>query len=188
MDRRRRSGTGSPWPGVIPRALAGVRWPAPRAGARATRSGLIETCPPHEGLPAALGRLGLRALPRRLPGRRRGLLARRYITELEELALDLTQAPEEATLPELARVAGSRWSAESFLEQAKGEVGLGQCEVRSWAGWHRHVTLSMFSLAHLAAIRSQATAGGGPGGTRRRVAAAGRVGSQAPATPAQPIS
>ena len=35
-----------------------------------------------------------------------------------------------------------------------GPGGLAQYEVRSWDGWHRHVTLSMLALAFLAAVRA----------------------------------
>jgi SRSO17 transposase len=28
----------------------------------------------------------------------------------------------------------------------KGEVGLGHYEVRSWVGWHHHMTLSLLAL------------------------------------------
>ena len=54
------------------------------------------------------------------------------------------------------RRAGRRWSIESCFEAAKQETGLDQYEVRSWAGWHRHVTLSMLALAFLAAVRATA--------------------------------
>jgi SRSO17 transposase len=40
------------------------------------------------------------------------------------------------------------------FEEAKGEVGLAHYEVRSWHGWYRHITLSLFAHAFLAAIRS----------------------------------
>ena len=113
------------------------------------------------------------------PGFRCGLLVRRGIAEPESLAFHLTHAPEATTLSELVRVAGSRWSVESLFEQAKGEVGLDQYEVRSWVGWHRHVTLSMLALAHLAAVRKAAAGGRGPGEPRRRVAAADRARGQA---------
>jgi SRSO17 transposase len=55
----------------------------------------------------------------------------------------------------LARVAGSRWRVEIGFEEAKGEVGLAHYEVRSWHGWYRHVTLSLFAHAFLAAIRAE---------------------------------
>ena len=41
------------------------------------------------------------------------------------------------------RVAGIRWAIEECFEEANGQVGLGQYEVRKWEGWHRHITLAM---------------------------------------------
>jgi len=87
------------------------------------------------------------------------LLVRRSIAKPDELAFYLTHAPEGTMLAELVRVAGARWSIESLFEQAKGEVGLDHYEVRSWVGWHRHVTLSMVALAYLAVVRRSAEQG-----------------------------
>ncbi len=81
------------------------------------------------------------------------LLVRRSIAEPAQVTFYLTHAPEATALAELVRVAGARWNIESCFEQAKGEVGLDQYEVRSWVGWHRHVTLSMLALAYLATLR-----------------------------------
>jgi SRSO17 transposase len=39
------------------------------------------------------------------------------------------------------------------FEAAKQEVGLADYEVRSWTGWHRHVTLALLAHAVLAAVR-----------------------------------
>jgi SRSO17 transposase len=47
---------------------------------------------------------------------------------------------------ELARVHGARHRIEELLEQGKQEVGLGHYEVRSWVGWHHHMTLSLLAL------------------------------------------
>jgi SRSO17 transposase len=115
------------------------------------------------------------------PGFQDALLVRRCIAKLTELAFYLTHAPEGTTLAELARVAGTRWSIESLFEQAKGEVGLDHYEVRSWVGWHRHVTLAMFALACLAAARKAAVGGCGPHEPRQRPAAAHHARDQAPA-------
>jgi hypothetical protein len=43
---------------------------------------------------------------------------------------------------------------EQCFEEAKGEVGLDEYEVRSWHGWFRHVTLSMLAMAFLTALRA----------------------------------
>ena len=63
--------------------------------------------------------------------------------------------PAGLRLVDLARVAGRRWLVEACFEAAKQEVGLAaDYEVRSWHGWHRHVTLAMLALAFLAALRA----------------------------------
>ena len=47
------------------------------------------------------------------------------------------------------------------FEQAKGEVGLDQYEVRGWAAWHRHVTLALLAHAYLEVTRLAAAAPAG---------------------------
>ncbi len=84
----------------------------------------------------------------------RWLLVRRSIDDSDELTAYVVFAPERKTLGELARVAGSRWQIEIGFEGAKGEVGLDHYEVRSWDGWYRHITLSLFAHAFLSAIRA----------------------------------
>ena len=49
---------------------------------------------------------------------------------------------------------GTRWTVEQCFEEAKGEVGIDEYEVRSWHGWYRHVTLSMLAMADFAALRA----------------------------------
>ena len=68
------------------------------------------------------------------PGFACALLVRRSVAKPEEVAFYLTHAPGGTTLAGLVGVAGTRWSIESLFEQAKGEVGLDQYEVRSWVG------------------------------------------------------
>src|SRR5881227_1256284 len=108
-------------------------------------------------------------------GREKGLLVRRKLDEPDELAFYLTLAPEATDLATLVRVAGTRWTIEACFEAAKGEVGLDQYEVRSWTGWHRHVTLAMLAHAYLAVVREAAAGGTGAARPRRRAAAADRA-------------
>ena len=61
------------------------------------------------------------------------------------------------------QVAGRRWAIEECFEEAKGQVGLDQYEVRRWDGWHRHITLAMVAYAYLAVIRHHASAQGRSG-------------------------
>jgi len=106
------------------------------------------------------------------------LLVRRSVSKPHELTFYLTHAPRRTALADLVRIAGMRWHIESLFEQAKGEVGLDQYEVRSWVGWHRHITLAMFALAYLAVIRTAAIGGKGLRQPRRRPPAADRAGGQ----------
>ena len=41
---------------------------------------------------------------------------------------------------------GQRHAIEELLEEGKQEVGLSHYEVRSWTGWHHHMTLSLLAL------------------------------------------
>lgn len=87
-------------------------------------------------------------------GFERWLLVRRCIDDPEELTAYTVFAPEGTTLEDLTQAAGKRWRVEIGFEEAKGEVGLAHYEVRSWHGWYRHITLSLFAHAFLAAIRT----------------------------------
>ena len=86
----------------------------------------------------------------------RWLLFRRSVSDPAEVAYFACGGPPATRLTDLVRVAGTRWAIEDLLELAKGDCGLDEYEVRSWVGWHRHVTLSLFALAVLAVIRSRA--------------------------------
>ena len=90
----------------------------------------------------------------------KALLVRKSLGESEkgvrERASYPACSPAGTTLRKLAEIAGSRWAIEECFEQAERETGLDEYEVRSWAGWPRHVTLSMLAHATLAAIRVRA--------------------------------
>ena len=94
--------------------------------------------------------------PLREPGQGHWLLARRSIAKPGELAYYVCFGPAGTGLEELVRVAGTRWAIEECFEEAKGELGLDQYEVRRWDGWYRHITLAMLAHAYLTVIRHQA--------------------------------
>ena len=94
--------------------------------------------------------------PLREPGKGYWLLVRRSIAQPEELAYYVCFGPADTTLEELVRVAGTRWAIEECFQEAKGQVGLDQYEVRKWDGWYRHITLAMLAHAYLAVVRQQA--------------------------------
>src|SRR3954465_620141 len=95
------------------------------------------------------------------PPRERWLLVRRSIADPADLAYFVAFAPPGLRLLDLARAAGRRWLVEECFEAAKQEVGLADYEVRSWRGWHRHVTLAMLALALLAGLRAALNAAKG---------------------------
>jgi SRSO17 transposase len=98
-----------------------------------------------------------------LPGPAAWLLARRSLSDPTDIAYYLSNAPVDTPLLKLAQVASTRYTVEQCIEEAKGETGLDEYEVRYWHSWHRHITLSMMAHAWLAAVRWQATAKkGGP--------------------------
>ena len=90
------------------------------------------------------------------PGRDAWLIARRSLKDAQEIAYYLSNAPVETPLLQMAQVASQRYTVEQCIEEAKGETGLDEYEVRLWHSWHRHITLSMMAHTWLAAMRYQA--------------------------------
>lgn len=109
------------------------------------------------------------------------LLVRRSVSDPTDLAFYLVGGPASVTLAQALRVAGMRWTIESCLEEAKGETGLDEYEVRHWHSWHRHITLSMLAHAFLASSRQAANAAvaGSPGGSGPGAVIGGRGASAA---------
>ena len=80
-----------------------------------------------------------------LPGPEVWLVLRRNL-ESGELKTYVCNAPTATSLKTLARLSGMRWPIETCFEEGKQYLGLGHYEVRSWRGWHHHMTLCL--LAH----------------------------------------
>ena len=72
-----------------------------------------------------------------------------------ELKLYLTNAPPGVPLLLLGQVASRRWTIETGFEQAKGEVGLDEYEVRGWRGWHHHIALALLAGLFLLQLRQE---------------------------------
>ena len=87
------------------------------------------------------------------------------LPSLQSWPATCASARRAPALAELVRVAGTRWATLECFEEAKGQVGLDQYEVRKWDGWYRHITLAMLAHAYLAVIRHQAMEQGEKGAT-----------------------
>jgi SRSO17 transposase len=88
-------------------------------------------------------------------GYARWVLIRRSVSDPTAVAYFACGGPPATTVHQLVLVAGARWAIEDLFELAKGDCGLDGYEVRSWTGWHRHVTLSLLALAVVSVIRSR---------------------------------
>jgi SRSO17 transposase len=89
-------------------------------------------------------------------GRGHWLLARRSLSDPAEIAYYACYGPRRSSTADLAWAAGSRWHIEECIQQAKGEAGLDQYQVRTWRAWYAHITLSMLALAWLSGSKAQA--------------------------------
>jgi SRSO17 transposase len=96
----------------------------------------------------------------------------------------VSNARRQERLHRLVAAHGERHRVEEVLQEGKGEVGLGQYEVRSWVGWHHHMTLALLALWFLAQERRRL--GGKNAGPDGGAAAAGVQPAAAPAAPEPP--
>ena len=87
-----------------------------------------------------------------LPGPDVWLVIRRNIVD-GELKFFLSNAPLDTPLATFVWLSGMRWPVETCFEHSKQEIGLGDYQIRSWTGWHHHMTLCI--LAHTFLVRMQ---------------------------------
>jgi SRSO17 transposase len=80
------------------------------------------------------------------PGRRERLVVIRTVDQEPRCWYTLANAAVEIPLTTVVDVHGRRHGVEELFAAGKGEVGLDHYEVRSWLGWHHHMTLSMLAL------------------------------------------
>jgi SRSO17 transposase len=117
-----------------------------------------------------------------LPGRACWLVLRRNPDGTEPKAY-LSNAPADVPLMQLAEVGAQRWAIETAFQQAKGEAGLDEYEVRGWVGWQHHVTLVLVAAAFLLTIQQ---VWGEKAGPRHRAADRTGAARAAAAAPVEP--
>jgi len=102
-------------------------------------------------LVARVAALRVMAVREGLPGPEVWLVLRRN-RMTGELKTSLCNAPADTPLAALVRLRGMRWPIETCFEDGKQYLGMGDYEVRSWRGWHHHMTLCI--LAHGFLVRA----------------------------------
>jgi SRSO17 transposase len=163
--RRRRAGRGRKREAPFGRADA---WAARQPDSRWTRL----TVRDGERGPLQVDALAVRvrAKEERRVGPEERLVVTRTVEAAPRTDYALSNAGPEVPLSELVRARFTRHRIEEVFGAAKGEVGLGQYEVRSWVGWHHHMTLSLLALWFLVLERLRV---GGENPGRDGVAGAG---------------
>ena len=75
------------------------------------------------------------------------LVVTRSLDENNKMKYDyhLSNAHPDTPLEELARVVKAEHRIEDCIKRAKSEAGLSDYEVRTWAGWYHHQTLSLIA-------------------------------------------
>jgi|BogFormECP03_OM2_1039629.scaffolds.fasta_scaffold05032_1 SRSO17 transposase len=88
-------------------------------------------------------------------GRRERLVVIRSVDQEPRCWYTLSNASVEVPLAKLVEVHRRRHGVEELFGAGKGEVGLHHYEVRSWVGWHHHMTLSLLALWFLQLERNR---------------------------------
>jgi SRSO17 transposase len=79
-------------------------------------------------------------------GPRERLVVIRSVATEPRVWYTLSNARAAVGLARVVEAHGRRHGVEEVLQAGKGEVGLAHYEVRSWVGWHHHMTLSLLAL------------------------------------------
>jgi SRSO17 transposase len=83
-----------------------------------------------------------------LPGKECWLIIR-VDPESSIVKYQLSNAPRKTSNDRLAEMSGSRYWIERTFEDGKGIAGLADYQIRSWMGWHHHMTMTMLAMLYL---------------------------------------
>jgi SRSO17 transposase len=86
---------------------------------------------------------------------RERLLVIRTVEDSPRTHYCLSNAAQDVSEEEIVWAHGDRHRVEEMFELGNGEVGLDHYEVRSWVGWHHHMTLSLLALWFLVLERQR---------------------------------
>jgi SRSO17 transposase len=92
----------------------------------------------------------LRVYPVRdeLPGAESWLIIR-INEQTGEIKYQLSNASADTSFQRLAQMSHSRFWMERAIQDAKGQAGLADYQIRSWRGWHHHMTMTILAMLFL---------------------------------------
>ena len=70
-------------------------------------------------------------------------------TETKQIKYQLSNSPINTSTSRLAQMSGSRFWIERSFEDGKGIAGLADFQVRSWMGWHHHMTMTLLAMLYI---------------------------------------
>ena len=111
-----------------------------------------------------------------LPGRECWLVLRRNPDDSEPKYY-LSNAPADTPLLTLAQVGAKRWPIETEFQLEKNETGLDEYEVRSWQGWHHHITMALLAGILLLSLQQEWGEKDAPGDSAANQPSAARAAS-----------
>ena len=111
-----------------------------------------------------------------LPGRECWLVLRRN-PDGSEPKHYLSNAPADTPLLTLAQVGAKRWPIETEFQLEKNETGLDEYEVRSWQGWHHHITMALLAGILLLSLQREWGEKDAPGNSAANQPSAARAAS-----------
>jgi len=83
-----------------------------------------------------------------LPGDECWLIIRKD-PKSKEIKYQLSNVSPDTSISRLAQMSGSRYWIERTFEDGKGIAGLADYQVRSWTGWHHHMTITLMAMLYL---------------------------------------
>ncbi|MFW6149699.1 MAG: IS701 family transposase [Atribacterota bacterium] len=73
----------------------------------------------------------------------------RVDSESKQVKYQYSNAPRDTSIHRFAEMSGSRYWIERAFEDGKGIAGLADYQLRSWTGWHHHMTISILAMLYL---------------------------------------
>ena len=89
----------------------------------------------------------------RVPDDEVWLIIRKDVGNEKDVKYQLSNAPKDTPIDRLARMSCSRYWIERAIQDAKGEAGMDEYQVRGWRSWHHHMTMVMLAMLVLLELR-----------------------------------